>query len=267
MTKSQIPNPKSQEVGAWGLGLGASRKAGFTLIELLVVIVILSILIIGLIMTFNPLTQYNKAEDGKREHDIGQIQRALDSYFNDTSCYPTSLTFGQKWSVNNQVYMEQVPQDPNCSRDTNQCYKYEAGPTNCPQWAVVYGSLRGPAIPTSACPLITRNNGATCLPVGFTDNKYNYCILMGSIDCQSISSFVIGPTSIPSNGGGGNGGGGNNNGPTATPTPLVCPGDIYHGCTSDSRCNAISPKTQCVGYGGAIQCYCDQHCNQQCQFN
>lgn len=266
--KSQNLNPKSQKTGALDLELGILREAGFTLIELLIVVVMLGVLLLGLITTFNPLTQYNKAQDGKREHDIGQIQRALDSYFNDNGCYPTSLAFGQKWaSAKGQIYMEQIPQDPNCSSDPNQCYKYEPDPNSCPQWAVLYGSLRGPAIPANACPLVTRNNATDCLPVGFTDNNYNYCLLMGGIDCSSVSSFVIGPTSVPTSGGGGGNGGGNNNGPTATPTPLICPGGNYYGCTSNSRCNAISPKTQCTDYGGAIQCYCDQHCNQQCTFN
>lgn len=241
-----------------------SSQKGFTLIELLVVIVMLGILLTAFVVGFNPLAQYNKAEDGKREHDLGQVQRALDSYFNDKGCYPTSVPFGQKWSVNGQVYMEQVPQDPNCTRDVNQCYKYEASPTTCPQWAVLYGSLRSPLVPANSCPLITRNNSTSCLPVGFNDNNYNYCLLLGGIDCPTVSHFIIGPTSIP---GSDNGNGGGNNGPTPTPTPLLCPGGQYYGCTSNSRCNAITPKTQCTDYGGAIQCYCDQHCQQQCTYN
>ncbi len=236
-------------------------QSGFTLIELVVVLAILGILLVGLITTFNPLAQYNKANDGKREHDLGQIQRALDSYFNDTGCYPTSLTFGVIWKVHNHVYMEKVPQDPDCGSDSDKCYLYEPDSTSsCPQWNVLYSALRSSSVPSNACPLAQRTS---CVPNGYRTNNYNYCTISGSVDCSQVASYVInqGDTVPTVTGGSG--------GPTITPTPtpLACPGDQFYGCTGDNRCNSIAPKTQCTDYGGDIHCYCDQHCSQSCAFN
>jgi len=87
-------------------------RSGFTLIELIIVIAILAVLFLGLLVTFNPLTQYNKAKDAIREHDLQQTRQALDAYLNDFNCYPASITLNAKWQVNSTVYIQQIPQDP-----------------------------------------------------------------------------------------------------------------------------------------------------------
>lgn len=245
------------------VGILKSRKTnGFSLIELLIVIAMLAVLFLGLVLTFNPLTQLNKAKDGQRQHDLGQIQRALDSYFNDTHCYPPSLIFGTSWVVNGQVFMEKIPQDPDCKTNPSKCYVYEADPSSCPQWNVLYAAMRGPLPPANACPLVTRNSGGTaCLPQGFTANKYNYCVLSGNINCADIAASTIG-------GGTGGTGGGGGGVPTPTPTlPASCPNNQYFGCAGDNRCNSIAPNTQCTQFGGTVNCVCDPHCNQMCAFN
>lgn len=251
-----------------------SRSSGFSLIELLIVIMMLGVLSLGLILTLNPIAQYNKAKDSQREHDLAQIQRALDSYTNDTHCYPTTLTFGSKWSVNGQVYMEKVPQDPNCSSSGDNCYVYETDGTSCPQWNVLYAALKGSADLSHACPLTTRNGSTTCLPIGYTTSGYNYCVTSGDIDCSVIAGTTFGAQASGGTGGSGESGGSGGGtptstpGPSATPTPPVCPGDQYFGCSGgDNRCNSIAPKEQCTTFGGQTTCYCDQHCDQSCTFN
>ena len=239
-------------------------EKGFTLIEALVVVMILGILLVGLIMTFNPAGQFDKAKDAQREHDLEQIQRALDSYYNDTGCYPRSISFGVKWALNGQVFMEKIPQDPDCSKNGNYCYIYEVDASStCPQWNVLYATLHAGFVPVSACALAKRSG---CLPSGFNTNGYNYCALSGQVDCTYISGDTVGSSSNGSSGGsGGSGGGG---GATPTPSgPPVCPNEQYYGCTGDNRCNSVFPKSQCAGYGGNITCFCDQHCNQSCAFN
>ncbi len=251
-----------------------SSSLGFTLIELLVVIGMLAVLMLGLIFTFNPQEQFNKAKDAQREHDLAQIQRALDTYFNDTGCYPISLTFGSVWkSATGAVYMEKVPQDTDCSANPTKCYIYQVPSGSCPQWNVLYASLRSSAIPVNACPLVIRNTSTACLPANYgVISGYNYCVASGLFDCTVIAGSTIFGSGGGS-GGGGSGGGGSST-PTPTPTPgmLLCTGGNYYGCSAaggnTTRCNSESPpQNNCIGYGGTIQCYCDSHCNQSCTYN
>lgn len=71
-----------------------------------------------IIFLIDPSTQLNKAKDGQRREDFKQVRAALDMYYNDHNCYPTSLTFGQEWRVGQTTYMKQVPQDPSCSNSS-----------------------------------------------------------------------------------------------------------------------------------------------------
>jgi prepilin-type N-terminal cleavage/methylation domain-containing protein len=67
----------------------AYRQAGFTLIELLVVVAIISLLT-GIILT--SLTGSKaKSRDAERVSDLGQIQLALELYFDRCHQYPLSL--------------------------------------------------------------------------------------------------------------------------------------------------------------------------------
>ena len=249
------------------LHLDFCQQDGFTLIELLVVIIMLSVLMLSLIVTFNPLTQINKAQDSQRQHDLAQIQRAVDTYYNDTGCYPKSIPFGSTWkSSSGQVYMETVPQDPKCATDPSKCYAYLTDTNvSCPQWNTLFGAMRGPLDLQHACPLTTKNSSATaCLPTGYTANGYNYCLLSGNVDCAVIAGSTIG------GGSGGTGGGGGSATPTPTPGPLVCSGGAYYACTSVSAqnpngsCNSIGlvngVPSQCSGYGGTYTCVCASNC-------
>lgn len=220
-------------------------KNGFTLIELLIVVAMLGILFLGLIFTLNPLTQFNKAHDAQREHDLSQIKNALDTYYNDTKCYPATL------SLLSSKYAQKVPSDP----DGTLPYVYQTDSSSCSQWNVVYAGLKAHVPLSNPCPLTSLQS---CLPKDYQTSGYNYCVISGNVDCSIIASSTIGPVG----GGSSSSSGGNNTTPTPTPTPYIinCPGNNYYGCTGDNRCNSISPITQCFGHGGNIQCYCDSLC-------
>ncbi|OGZ12025.1 MAG: hypothetical protein A2942_02255 [Candidatus Lloydbacteria bacterium RIFCSPLOWO2_01_FULL_50_20] len=65
-----------------------STKKGFTLIELLVVIAIIGILSSVVLASLS--TARAKSRDAKRISDVGQIQLALELYFDGAQSYPSS---------------------------------------------------------------------------------------------------------------------------------------------------------------------------------
>jgi prepilin-type N-terminal cleavage/methylation domain-containing protein len=109
-----------------------SNKQAFTLIELMVAMVILAILSLLLIGNFN--TTMKRGRDASRKNDLGQIQRALEVYYEDNRGYPTfdiianpinKLCATQSCASGETVYMVKVPADPS----TSYTYKYVPQPT------------------------------------------------------------------------------------------------------------------------------------------
>jgi len=99
------------------------ERFGFTLIELLVAIAIIGILAsVGL---GSYTSSQIKARDARRKADLGQIQKALEMYYNDKGKYPLSdegkivgcdgspCNWGSPWeeSSSGTVYMKQLPED------------------------------------------------------------------------------------------------------------------------------------------------------------
>lgn len=220
------------------------KQKGFTLIELLVVIIIIGILFTTLTALFNPLGQITKAQNATRQQDINQIKNALDTYYNDKGCYPTSLPFGGKWSAGTTVYMEKVPEDPSCSSGNPQnCYLYQTDGTTCPQWDILYASMHTP-INTSipSCTVAT-----TCPPLAGMKN-YNYCSISGKLNCTYITQNPLPTPTVPSSSG---------TSSNATPTPAptsICNNSTYFTACSNHNCNSET-YTQCLGCGGAMNCY------------
>lgn len=105
---------------------------GFTLIELLVVMAILGILSTIGLNSFR--VSQAKSRDARRKSDLGQIQRALEMYYNDKGTYPGSLAFGSELndpSSSGTIYMKEIPQDPSgnpgyCYVSTGNTYKIYA---------------------------------------------------------------------------------------------------------------------------------------------
>lgn len=238
-----------------------SLEKGFTLIELLVVIIVLGILIVAVMGLLNPFEQFTKAKDSQRQQDLNQIRAAIDTYYNDTGCYPQSVPFGGSFAnpkKSSVIYMKKVPQDPTCSSDNTKCYKYITD-TNvvCPQWNVLLGALQAKYVNNqdkTLCALETldANTQGGCLPSYYHTNGYNFCLTSGQVDCSAINSI---PVSIA---------------PTPTPTPS-CP-KIY-ACTSrtnqlpNGTCNIVGTDNQGNGYGdycGFPGCIGNACCSNAC---
>lgn len=87
---------------------------GFTLIELLIVIAILAI--IGSVVAFRLANSTNKARDGIRKANLGQIASALEQYYTDNGFryIPGNFTSesGDNWIPNLNPYFKTIPKDP-----------------------------------------------------------------------------------------------------------------------------------------------------------
>jgi len=132
---------------------------GFTLIELLVVMVILGLLATVGLANFR--TSQMKSRDSQRKSDLGQIQRALELYYNDYGVYPlsTSIAWGEEFEdAKGTVYMKQLPKDP--SGNPEYCYFYDPGP---PMSYKIYAKLENSKDPKIGGPYTCGGN-----------NTYNY---------------------------------------------------------------------------------------------
>lgn len=90
------------------------KLSGFTLIELLIVMIIFSVL--AAMITGSFFTSLKKGRDARRKADLGQIQKALEMYYEDNKSYPTSISFGGQLCHPNgcstKIYMQKVSDDP-----------------------------------------------------------------------------------------------------------------------------------------------------------
>src|SRR3990167_197915 len=125
-------------------------EGGFTLIELLIVVSILALLTITVISVFSRIEQLYKGYDSRRKSDLGQIQKSLESYYQDWGKYPLNtasshatpyriisvssetpvIDWGKSWTP----YMNVMPKDPG-----NKRYIYIASSDGQAYW--LYASL------------------------------------------------------------------------------------------------------------------------------
>ncbi len=137
-------------------------RRGFTLIELLIVIAIIGILAAGIISIINPMAQFQKANDAKRKSDLSQIQRALETYYQDHGFYPAAVSFmimntngdgPANWGTAQWTpYMSTLPIDPSSSKKN---YVYNSTPNG--QAYCIYASLDRE---------VQITNPGTCFPSG-----------------------------------------------------------------------------------------------------
>lgn len=181
----------------------STKSRGMTLIELIVVITMLAILLGLSVLALNPRKQINKVDDAARKKDIQTIKTALDTYYNDHNCYPTTLPFGGTWQENNTVYLREVPQDIACAGNKN-CYVYKYSGT-CSQWSVVFAKL-AVTPSTSQCSLTQHS---ACVPSDY-DSSWA-CIVSGDVDaagCAHLSASALSQGSDSSSGSGSGSGSG-----------------------------------------------------------
>lgn len=151
---------------------------GFTLIELLLVVGILGILSAALLATLDPFSQFQKGNDSRRKSDLSQIQKAIETYYQDKGKYPINnpatdyriydertgqnkvIDWGLSWSP----YMNILPKDSNSSRN----YVYKASSDGQSYW--IYASLDRGGKDPQACNAGNLCTNATGLSCGGTCN-------------------------------------------------------------------------------------------------
>jgi type II secretory pathway pseudopilin PulG len=254
----------------------AKNSIGFTLVEMLVAIGILIILLSAAMLAIDPITQIKKAHDSQRKHDLLQIRDALDTYYNDHSCYPAKIDangnpapgipFGQEWNEGGTIYMKKVPQEksPYCEA-SGSCYYYYYQVVDddpCPQWAILYAKLE---IDPKQDHCIKKIIQPMCdNSIKNTDPKLSYCLVAGQIDCierlgttppgeYTPSSTTTTTATIPPS---------TSTTTTTTTLPPACAGNIYWACTGAPKCNRLDndPLNQCTVHGGSYNCYCNDLC-------
>lgn len=101
---------------------------GFTLIELLVVIAIIGILSSVVLASLS--TARAKSRDARRISDLGQVQLALELYYDTSSAYPAG-TYGMastSLTALSPTYLPKFPADPQGTGNYN--YRYAATSSN-----------------------------------------------------------------------------------------------------------------------------------------
>lgn len=125
-----------------------SHSQAFTIIELLIVIAIMALLT-GIIMT--SLTGSKaKSRDTKRISDLGQIQLAIELYFDRCKEYPATL-IGTLTGINNgcpsgislATYTSVIPKPPVSAGQTDYAYTPLSTPSN-PSDYILHATLELP---------------------------------------------------------------------------------------------------------------------------
>lgn len=197
-------------------------KKAYSLLEILITISILILLLAALFLVFNPKTQIDKANDGKRKVELSSLKKVFEDWYNDKGCYPLPpqicydaatqrpdgtytchICGNESTSPSLSPYLSQLPCDP---RQPVKKYLYQVDSITCPSLYRTYTVLT--ADPKEYC--------ATDSPM---ETEYNWGVASSNtqplINCTGLEpTLALTPT------------------PTPTPTPVE--GDYY--CQSFGNC-------------------------------
>jgi len=195
--------------------------SSFTLMEILVVISLLIIIAIIVLIALNPSGQINKNNDSKRKHELTQLNKVFEDYYNDKNCYPKpnevcynsdgnttcNICGNESTSPSISPYLSHLPCDP---QQPTKKYLYQVDSTICPTWYRIYGTLSNltdPIIAEVGCqngcglsPNFIYNYGVSSPNIGLEINS-NMCSLAGSLyinpNCNICGSYTTCKNDFP----------------------------------------------------------------------
>ena len=180
----------------------------FTFIELMVVTMITGILIVAMIVLFNPIKQMQKSWDGKRVAELNTLRKVLEDYYNDKNRFPlpSDICFdsasaprtdlygktacschicgNSSTSPSFSPYLPSLPCDPQ-SPAKEYLYDYDCSTTS-PSWYRIYTKLSiesNPAIIQAGC-------GGGCGPP-VPVFPYNYAVYSNTLPETILCSDYV----------------------------------------------------------------------------
>ncbi len=133
------------------------KERGMTLIEVLLVTTIIMVVGIAFIVLLSPKTTIEKAFDAKRKHELKEVQKAFESFYNDKVSYPRpdEVCFDSPQQMVNgtyichlcgkklsnptfQPYLPILPCDPESPAKE---YVYQVDNLSKPSWYRVYAQF------------------------------------------------------------------------------------------------------------------------------
>ena len=169
-----------------------SKTRAFTLIELMVVVAIIAILTAIILPAL--AGSKAKARDAQRVSDLGQLQLALELYYDRCGQYPATLSFDPNTTgngcpeatpkINLGTYIAQIPTPPAGTNQTNYGY-------------TVMSASGGPAVNYVLHTLLESTNAAVAKGLGSMPTLPNgYSWSAGSYSCDNgpgSTDYCIGP--------------------------------------------------------------------------
>jgi len=156
----------------------------FTLMELLIIVAMLTLVATVVLVFLNPKKQLEKVWDGKRKHELSQLKKVLEDWYNDKQCYPkpseicydasdiktTCHICGRSpQSPSFSPYLSSLPCDP---QSPTKEYLYQVDDVDCPRLYRIYTTLSNSSDPAIAEVGCSQN----CGPGDVTGYIYNYAV-------------------------------------------------------------------------------------------
>lgn len=193
--------------------LARLRKSprAFTLVDVLVVFAVISILVAT--SSLSAIASQQRTRDAGRKTNLERIGFAVEEYYDETNCYPSSMPkCGEPLEINGKRYMDRIPCDPKAK--TSYLYVSEGGA--CSLWFELYTNLeytRDSAVDRVGC-------RAGCGP----GCAYNYGVASSNKRLATCDATSPPPTSIPQ--------------PSASPSPVpsASPTPPRYVCSPGGHC-------------------------------